>query len=70
MINWKKMIDKKEYAVRWFANGVITSDDFQKEFSGEFGSTENPARQIIRQYGTRDARKLARKAICRRQKCS
>jgi len=61
MVNWTKLIEKNRVAVKDFATGNSTSEDFQRDFSGR----PNPARNVVRNYGTAYARKLARKALKR-----
>ena len=62
MINWSNLIAKNPSAVSNFATGYLSSNEFQREFSGN----PNHARCAIRNHGTQYARRLARKALRRR----
>lgn len=62
MIKWDSLINRGENAVKAFAVGSISGDDFSRYFSGN----PNPARQAVRTHGTTYSRRLARKALKRR----
>jgi len=62
MINWTDLILTNRKAVTKFATGTMTGEDFQREFSGN----PNPARFAVRNNGVTYARRLARKALRRR----
>ena len=62
MIDWAKMIERDKNAVIDFARGADTTNSFQRAFSG----TKNPARSVLRQHGSLYGRRLARKALRRR----
>jgi hypothetical protein len=62
MVNWTSLINKNKNVVLNFAQGNVSSTDFQRSFSGN----PNPARSVVRNHGTQYARRLARKALRRR----
>ncbi len=62
MINWDSLISKNAKSVKAFALGQKSATSFQADFSGK----ANPARCVIRNYGTTYGRRLARKALNRR----
>ena len=62
MTNWNELIEENKTVVQNFADGNLSSTDFQRKFSGK----TNPARSVIRSHGTKNARVLARKALRRR----
>lgn len=62
MINWSDLISRDRNAVINFAKGTLSAKAFQSAFSGD----NNPARFLIRNRGTKNARILAIKAVQRR----
>ncbi len=62
MINWDSLINRNANSVKEFAIGQKSATAFQADFSG----TPNPARCVVRNYGTTYGRRLARKALNRR----
>jgi hypothetical protein len=62
MIDWGLLITKNANSVKQFALGLKSASSFQQDFSGK----ANPARCVIRNYGTTYGRRLARKALNRR----
>ncbi len=62
MVNWSSLISRNQDAVLNFAVGTASAKDFQNAFKG----SKNPARCVLRDYGTTYGRNLARKALRRR----
>lgn len=63
MINWTKLIDKNEDAVRNFAFGGMSGRRFYNFY---FSGRPNEARQLIRERGVKESRNLAKRALRRR----
>ena len=61
-VNWTELIARNEDAVRDFAEGYLTKDEFRAAFTGN----PNPARRLVTSQGTAKARQLAKQALSRR----
>lgn len=64
MVNWKNLVDKNTGTVKNFALGKLSG----RSFYGRFAGTEvgGEVRQLLRENGVKYARRLARKALRRR----
>lgn len=66
MVNWNDVLSNKvgKSAVVKFATGSLSRDNLLKVFSGKPEATE--MRQLVRNKGAQYARRVARKALRRR----
>ena len=69
MVNWTNVLSDKvgTHAVKKFALGEYNCEEVQKVFrSGKDRETSGQIRRLIRERGTAEARRIARRALSRR----
>lgn len=68
MTQWNKVLSKPvgQNAIRMFAEGNLSCENVQKVFRNNDKEASGQVRSLIREKGTAEARKIARKALRRR----